>query len=82
MLTLLLLINIKKNSKKGGISNEKNYSGCFVRNIIAYSRFSAAACTPNEIQVDKLVVYNWADYIYDSKLTDFKEYYKSLTATI
>ena len=41
--------------------------------------FSAAACTPNEIQVDKLVVYNWADYIYDSKLTDFKEYYKSLT---
>ena len=41
--------------------------------------FYAAACTPNEIQVDKLVVYNWADYIYDSKLTDFKEYYKSLT---
>lgn len=38
----------------------------------------SAACQPEE-EADELVVYNWADYIYDVKLEDFKEYYKKLT---
>lgn len=37
-----------------------------------------AACEPIQENVDELVVYNWADYIYDYE-DDFKEYYKSLT---
>lgn len=37
-----------------------------------------AACQP-KTETDELVVYNWADYIYDTKLDDFKEYYKNLT---
>ncbi len=38
-----------------------------------------AACDGGKEADDKLVVYNWADYIYDVELTDFKEYYKNLT---
>lgn len=38
----------------------------------------SAACQPKE-SVDELVVYNWADYIYDTRLEDFKTYYKNLT---
>ncbi len=38
-----------------------------------------AACDNKTSQVDKLVVYNSADYIYDTNLTDFKEYYKEIT---
>lgn len=37
-----------------------------------------AACVGDEAD-DKLVVYNWADYIYDVELEDFKQYYKDLT---
>ena len=40
---------------------------------------SVAACDNDDTVTDALVVYNWADYIYDTKLTDFKEYYKNLT---
>lgn len=38
-----------------------------------------AACDDGSKVKDQLVVYNWADYIYDVELTDFKEYYKNLT---
>jgi len=38
-----------------------------------------AACGDDDTPNDKLVVYNWADYIYDTNLTDFKAYYKSVT---
>lgn len=40
---------------------------------------TVVACDDNEVVTDRLVVYNWADYIYDTKLSDFKEYYKALT---
>ncbi|MCH5153087.1 MAG: extracellular solute-binding protein [Clostridiales bacterium] len=40
--------------------------------------FTVAACGKNG-ETDQLVIYNWADYIYDTKLTDFKSYYKDLT---
>lgn len=39
---------------------------------------SFAACTPDDTVTDELVVYNWADYIFDYE-DDFKAYYKSLT---
>lgn len=38
----------------------------------------AAACDPNNEPADELVVYNWADYIYDYE-EDFQQYYKELT---
>ncbi len=38
--------------------------------------FAAAACKPEV--TDELVVYNWADYIYDYE-DDFREYYRNLT---
>lgn len=38
----------------------------------------SAACGETE-HTDELVVYNWADYIYDTDLEDFKTYYKNLT---
>lgn len=40
--------------------------------------FSFAACETDGEQTDSLVVYNWADYIYDYE-EDFKEYYHSVT---
>ena len=39
---------------------------------------SLTACDNKANAVDELVVYNWADYIYDYE-DDFKEYYKSIT---
>ena len=39
--------------------------------------FTVVACGKDE--TDYLVIYNWADYIFDEKLTDFKEYYEDLT---
>ena len=39
---------------------------------------SLTACDKQANAVDELVVYNWADYIYDYE-DDFKEYYKSIT---
>ncbi len=32
-----------------------------------------------EEEKDSLVIYNWADYIFDDKLTDFKQYYRDVT---
>lgn len=39
---------------------------------------SLTACN-DEDTPDSLVVYNWADYIYDNYEADFKAYYKSVT---
>lgn len=39
---------------------------------------SLTACDDGEVPTDRLVVYNWADYIYDYE-DDFKEYYKQMT---
>ena len=36
------------------------------------------ACDKDNVPVDEIVVYNWADYIYDYE-DDFKAYYKELT---
>lgn len=38
-----------------------------------------AACDNGGSERDQLVVYNWADYIYDTDLTEFKQYYKDVT---
>lgn len=38
-----------------------------------------SACSGSKVEADELVVYNWADYIYDTDLTEFKQYYKSVT---
>lgn len=38
---------------------------------------TVVACDSEE--TDSLVIYNWADYIFDEDLADFKEYYKDLT---
>lgn len=38
-----------------------------------------AACDNGGAERDQLVVYNWADYIYDTDLTEFKQYYKDVT---
>ncbi|MGN1066295.1 MAG: hypothetical protein ACI4QH_00640, partial [Candidatus Fimimonas sp.] len=46
--------------------------------MLVFTLAVSAACQP-QTEVDELVVYNWADYIYDTKLDDFKEYYKNLT---
>lgn len=40
---------------------------------------AVSACNPSDVVTDTLVVYNWADYIYDTRLVDFKAYYKDLT---
>ena len=45
--------------------------------IISVS-FSFVGCGSKKAEADSLVVYNWADYIYDYE-DDFKEYYKNLT---
>ena len=37
-----------------------------------------AACN-NDGNTDSLVVYNWADYMYDNYEEDFKEYYRNVT---
>ena len=37
-----------------------------------------AACN-NDGNTDNLVVYNWADYMYDDYEEDFKEYYRNVT---
>lgn len=38
-----------------------------------------SACNAEKTEKDELVVYNWADYIYDIDLTEFKQYYKQQT---
>lgn len=47
--------------------------------LLATVVIAVTACDPSDVVTDTLVVYNWADYIYDTKLTDFKDYYKKLT---
>lgn len=46
--------------------------------MLVFTLAVSSACQP-QTEVDELVVYNWADYIYDTKLDDFKDYYKNLT---
>ena len=46
--------------------------------IIVAMSLSFVGCAPKNKDADSLVVYNWADYIYDYE-DDFKEYYKNLT---
>ncbi len=40
---------------------------------------AVSACDDKGVTTDELVVYNSADYIYDTELTDFKEYYRAVT---
>lgn len=46
--------------------------------MLAFVAVSVMSCADDEIQTDELVVYNWADYIYDYE-EDFKAYYKEQT---
>lgn len=46
--------------------------------LVCFVVTAFAACTPDGIETDELVVYNWADYIYDYE-QDFKDYYKERT---
>ena len=47
--------------------------------LVCFVVTAFAACSSSRVKADELVVYNWADYIFDEKLTDFKDYYKELT---
>ncbi len=49
---------------------------CFVMIFVAL--FTFVGCVDEVITTDSLVIYNWADYIYDYE-EDFKAYYKSIT---
>ncbi|MDE7454593.1 MAG: extracellular solute-binding protein [Clostridia bacterium] len=58
----------------------KRFCSAFVCVILLVAVvLSCASCDNSGAQVDKLVVYNSADYIYDTDLTDFKEYYFQMT---
>lgn len=46
--------------------------------ILLVSIAAFASCDNDTVQTDELVVYNWADYIYDYE-DDFKKYYKEQT---
>lgn len=46
--------------------------------MMACFSITLTSCDGNKSTVDELVVYNWADYIYDYE-DDFKDYYKSIT---
>lgn len=47
--------------------------------MVFFCSVSLTSCSNEKASaVDKLVVYNWADYIYEYEV-DFKEYYKSIT---
>ena len=47
--------------------------------LVCFVVAALVACNPDGVETDQLVVYNWADYIYDEKLSDFKDYYFELT---
>ena len=47
--------------------------------LVCFVLSAVAACANSGVETDQLVVYNWADYIYDEDLKDFKEYYYELT---
>ena len=46
--------------------------------LLCFALTAFAACNTNN-ETDSLVIYNWADYIFDAKLDDFKAYYKDIT---
>ncbi len=46
--------------------------------LIAVFMLSALAACKKE-ETDKLVIYNWADYIFDEELDDFEAYYQDVT---
>ena len=53
---------------------------CLALCLVMFSALSLGlvACVQNPETTDSLVVYNWADYIYDYE-EDFKAYYKNIT---
>lgn len=57
---------------------KKIFSLILVFCIMLGCSVSLTSCSQTESTVDKLVVYNWSDYIYDYE-DDFKQYYKSIT---
>lgn len=57
----------------------KKFISSFLTLIMIFCcSISLTSCSQDAEVTDKLVVYNWADYIYDYE-DDFKEYYKSIT---
>ena len=46
--------------------------------LLCFALTAFAACVDNGLETDELVVYNWADYIFDYE-ADFKAYYKEVT---
>lgn len=49
----------------------------FVILLVCFAAALLSACDVSE--KDSLVIYNWADYIFDEDLEDFKDYYKQVT---
>lgn len=47
--------------------------------LVCFVLTAFVACTPDGVETDSLVIYNWADYIFDEDLGDFKDYYFELT---
>ncbi len=54
---------------------------CFavVAAVLLLLTLCLSACNTDKAEKDELVVYNWADYIYDIDLAEFKQYYKQQT---
>ncbi len=50
---------------------------CVVILLLAAMLSTLAACKEDER--DSLVIYNWADYMFDEDLTDFRDYYRDMT---
>ena len=46
--------------------------------LLVFALTAFAACVNSREDMDELVVYNWADYIYDYE-QDFKDYYEEVT---
>lgn len=47
--------------------------------LVASVAVSLCACARDELDSERLVVYNCADYIYDTELKDFQAYYQQMT---
>ncbi len=45
--------------------------------LVCFALTALVACKTE--QKDSLVIYNWADYIFDEDLNEFKQYYKDVT---
>ena len=56
----------------------KKFTAIFALLLLACFVLSVFAACDNEPK-DTLVIYNWADYIFDDDLTDFKKYYADVT---